>query len=202
MEDAIQADFPAPLLALLSDAPARDFAVGATLIDAAEPAPPVWYIESGLVRLYALDADGHGYNLGFHVGGELVSGRLVLGTDRVCCVDRALAVEALQPTRARALSLAELDRLRRHDGEVASWLIDRLLRLNAERLGRETDLVQRSATERYAELTRKHPAIVDKLPLHQIAAWLGITPVALSRIRRRTRKPGAGEGKGSPEQLT
>ena len=190
MEDAIQTVYPPALQALLADAPARDFAVGATLIDPAESAPPVWYIESGLVRLYALDADGRSYNLGFHVDGELVSGRLKLGAEQACCVDRALGVEALQPTRARALALAELDQLRRHDGDVASWLIDRLLQLNADRLGRETDLVQRSAAERYAELARKQPAIVKQVPLHQIAAWLGITTVALSRIRRRERELG------------
>mgnify|MGYP003472329884 CR=1 FL=1 len=68
---------------------------------------------------------------------------------------------------------------------MSAWLFDRLLEMNAERLGREADLVQRSATERYQELLRKRPAIIEQVPLHQIAAWLGITPVALSRIRRR-----------------
>ena len=60
-----------------------------------------------------------------------------------------------------------------------------LLAINAQRLGREADLAQRSAGERYQELLATQPDIVDRVPLHQIAAWLGITPVALSRIRRR-----------------
>ncbi len=188
MKNPMQSDFPPALQALLARAAPRDFTNGATLIDATDASPPVWYVESGLVRLYALDADGHSYNLGFHADGELVSGRLALGSDQVCCVDRALGVEALQPTRARALALAELDRLRRSDAEVANWFIERLLQLNAERLGREADLVQRSAAERYAELLRKNAGIIERLPLHQIAGWLGITPVALSRIRRRMRK--------------
>jgi CRP-like cAMP-binding protein len=190
MNLTIQADLPAALRALIDRTAVRDFASGATLIDVADGAPPVWYIESGLVRLYALDADGHSYNLGFHAEGELVSGRLALGADQVCCVDRALGVEALQATRARPLALAELDRLRRSDAEVANWLVERLLQLNAERLGRETDLVQRSATERYLELLRKQAGIIEHVPLQQIASWLGITPVALSRIRRRVRQPG------------
>jgi CRP-like cAMP-binding protein len=188
MQHTTQSDFPQALQELLARTKPRDFASGATLIDASDTAPPVWYIESGLVRLYALDADGDSYNLGFHADGELVSGRLALGGDEVCCIDRALGVEALQPTRARALALAELDRLRRSDPEVANWFIERLLQLNAERLGREADLVQRSAAERYAELRRKQAGIIERVPLQQIAAWLGITPVALSRIRRRMRE--------------
>ena len=73
---------------------------------------------------------------------------------------------------------------------MANWLVERLLQHNAERLGRETDLVQRSATERYLELLRKQAGIIEHVPLQQIASWLGITPVALSRIRRRVRQPG------------
>jgi CRP-like cAMP-binding protein len=188
MNDITQTELPAALRALIDRSAARDFATGATLIDVGDSAPPVWFIESGLVRLYALDADGHAYNLGFHADSELVSGRLVLGTDRGCCIDRALGVEALQATRARRLALAELDRLRRQEPEVSNWLIERLLQLNAERLGRAADLVQRSAAERYAELLRKQAGVIERVPLKQVAAWLGITPVALSRIRRRMRE--------------
>lgn len=176
---------PHALAALIATTPVNEFAPGATLIAADAPSAPLWFVHDGLVRLYALAADGGSYNLGFHGSGEFVSGRLALQDGRICCGERALGVEALQPTRASALSLSALDRLRHADAAVSAWLLERLLEMNAERLGREADLAQRSATERYQELLRKQPTIVAQVPLHQIAAWLGITPVALSRIRRR-----------------
>ena len=170
---------------LIAAATVEEFAPGSPLIAADARDAPLWFVHDGLVRLYALAADGGSYNLGFHGSGEFVSGRLALHNGRVCCGEQALGVEALQATRASALSLSLIDRLRHADAAVSAWLFDRLLEMNAERLGREADLVQRSATERYQELLRKRPAIIGQVPLHQIAAWLGITPVALSRIRRR-----------------
>lgn len=176
---------PQALAELIANTPVSEFAPGATLIAADARSAPLWFLHEGLVRLYALAADGGSYNLGFHGGGEFVSGRLALRDGRVCCGEHALGVEALQATRASALSLSVIDRLRHDDAAVAAWLLDRLLEMNAERLGREADLAQRSAAERYQELLRKHPGIIGRVPLQQIAAWLGITPVALSRIRRR-----------------
>ena len=39
--------------------------------------------------------------------------------------------------------------------------------------------------ERYNELLVKHPQILQRVPQHYIASYLGITPVSLSRIRNR-----------------
>jgi len=39
--------------------------------------------------------------------------------------------------------------------------------------------------ERYNELLKKHPQILQRVPQHYIASYLGITPVSLSRIRNR-----------------
>lgn len=184
---------PNALADLIAATAVDEFAPGARLIAPDARDAPLWFLHDGLVRLYALAADGGSYNLGFHGSGEFVSGRLALHNGRVCCSEQALGVDALQPTRASAISLGSIDRLRHADAVVSAWLFDRLLEMNAERLGREADLVQRSATERYQELLRKRPAIIEQVPLHQIAAWLGITPVALSRIRRRLADRGIAE---------
>lgn len=178
-------ELPSALRSLLATSPVREFAAGESLIDPAQTNSPLWYVHDGLLRLYLLDADGDHYNLGFHGPGELVAGRFALREGAICCAERALGVDALQASRASALSLASLDQLRRDDAELSAWLIERLLHLSAERLGREADLVQRSASDRYRELLSKRPDLPGQVPLHQIAAWLGITAVALSRIRRR-----------------
>ena len=39
--------------------------------------------------------------------------------------------------------------------------------------------------ERYEELLREYPGIIQRVPQHYIASYLGITPVSLSRIRNR-----------------
>lgn len=39
--------------------------------------------------------------------------------------------------------------------------------------------------QRYEELLQVHPEIIQRVPQHYIASYLGITPVSLSRIRNR-----------------
>ncbi len=39
--------------------------------------------------------------------------------------------------------------------------------------------------QRYLRLLHEHPEIIQRVPQHFIASYLGITPVSLSRIRRR-----------------
>ncbi len=42
-----------------------------------------------------------------------------------------------------------------------------------------------SPEERYLHLLQQRPNLVQRVPLHQLAGYLGITPESLSRIRRR-----------------
>ena len=41
---------------------------------------------------------------------------------------------------------------------------------------------------RYKALLRKRPHLVDRVPQHQLASYLGITPESLSRIKKRIKK--------------
>jgi hypothetical protein len=45
--------------------------------------------------------------------------------------------------------------------------------------------LSKSALERYQEFKEKYPDIEQRIPNHQIASFLGITPQSLSRIRRQ-----------------
>lgn len=49
---------------------------------------------------------------------------------------------------------------------------------------REKDFLTKSATERYNELVNIRPELIQYIPVHQIAKYLGIEPESLSRIRK------------------
>ena len=53
---------------------------------------------------------------------------------------------------------------------------------------REYEFLQLSAEERYRLVCEQFPSLVQHIPQHQIASYIGITPVALSRIRGRRRR--------------
>ena len=45
-------------------------------------------------------------------------------------------------------------------------------------------LLRDSAETRYLTFVRTYPALVERVPQHQVASYLGITPQSLSRIRK------------------
>ncbi|AWE08813.1 cyclic nucleotide-binding protein [Lysinibacillus sp. 2017] len=45
-----------------------------------------------------------------------------------------------------------------------------------------------SPEERYESVLRKRPELIDRVPQHQLASYLGITPESLSRIKKRIKK--------------
>ncbi|HAA13727.1 MAG TPA: CarD family transcriptional regulator [Cytophagales bacterium] len=63
-------------------------------------------------------------------------------------------------------------------------------RLVAENLylmkaGREHSLLRETAEERYLALFKKYPHFLQEIPLKHLASYIGVTPQALSRIRKR-----------------
>ncbi len=50
---------------------------------------------------------------------------------------------------------------------------------------RTASLLFDSPEERYLKLIAERPKVVERIPLHHIASYLGIKPESLSRIRKR-----------------
>jgi CRP-like cAMP-binding protein len=45
--------------------------------------------------------------------------------------------------------------------------------------------MSKTAEERYLEFIERYPQLEQRVPQHQIASYLGITPESLSRIRKQ-----------------
>jgi hypothetical protein len=50
---------------------------------------------------------------------------------------------------------------------------------------REHQWLMFSAAERYLKVLQEAPGWLEQVPQHRLASYLGVTDVALSRIRRR-----------------
>lgn len=92
-------------------------------------------------------------------------------------------IELLEDCDLYKISVKDLQSLFEKDIDIANWgrkfaeqeLIKAEHRFISNQLG--------TATERYMELLKKHPTLIQRVPLGLVASYLGITQVSLSRIR-------------------
>ncbi|MCG8312842.1 MAG: Crp/Fnr family transcriptional regulator [Pseudomonadales bacterium] len=157
------------------------FEKGEILHRSGEVADQIFYIGRGLVRLYYITADGKEHNKSFAIENDFVGATQSIEKP----TPSRFYLQALESTRAIAVSIQGLRQL---FYQSLSWA--NLGRLYMEALAmkktqREASLLLDSAEVRYREFLDSDPDLADRLPLYHVASYLGITDVALSRIRKR-----------------
>ena len=50
---------------------------------------------------------------------------------------------------------------------------------------RLSGLIDYAPEERYQQLMQSQPDLINRVPLHQLASYIGVTPESFSRIRKR-----------------
>jgi CRP-like cAMP-binding protein len=158
----------------------EDFAGGSFLQRAGDNPQASFVIVEGAVRIYYLSRGGREYNQAFLCKGQIAASmRSVIGG-----IPSRFFIQAMRPTRAILLcSESVLKLYDRND----CW--NRLGRVSAE--GALIGLESRQAMtfepleERYRTFLNEYKDFPYRIPNYQIASYLGITDVALSRLRRR-----------------
>lgn len=99
-------------------------------------------------------------------------------------------VELLERSELYSIDTGELKTLFSTDLGIANW--GRIF-AEHELVKTEERLISRqfkAAEDRYLELLQHYPEFILRVPLRHIASYLGITPISLSRIRRRVSNSG------------
>ncbi len=174
---------PAPWAAqgLLATAPLRALEAGDVLLRAGERWTQLFAVARGVLRLYYLDRHGQSSNKNFYLDGAL----LWPITPRLAQVPVDFWIEAVTPAQVWALPWADWQAAGR---DWPAWLaLERrlLAALLDDKMQRERQFLQNSASQRYQDLCAQRPDWLARIPLRHLASYLGITDVALSRIRRR-----------------
>lgn len=167
--------------AAVERAKVRRFAAEETLFAAGDCPEQLYFIHSGLVRFYYLTSDGKEFNKNFVEDGSVVTSL----SSFLSAAPSPFHTQALEETIVVALPL---DYVRAQTISDLTWerLLNRFVAsLALKKEQREASFLLLDASERYDVFLRDFEKIVPRLPQYHIAAYLGITPVALSRIRAR-----------------
>jgi CRP-like cAMP-binding protein len=150
------------------------------LLQAGDVCKCVAFVSRGCLRLYSLDDLGKEHIQRFAVEGWWM-------TDSVSYQAQEPAANNIDALEDSELLLIDRISQEKLVATIPKW--GEYLRLELENtikdaLLRISDFVSLSSEDRYKNFIRTYPDLVQRIPLHQIASYLGITPQSLSRIRR------------------
>ncbi len=140
------------------------------------------FIEDGVVRLYIPKEDpDKEITFGFSFKNQFISAYDSFLTRK----PSAYQLQTLTKTTLLSITYDDLQDV------YSNTQIGNLIgRLTAERLfllksKREQNLLNLSAKERYLKLFKERPELLKVIPLKYISSYIGVTPQALSRIRKQ-----------------
>jgi CRP-like cAMP-binding protein len=159
----------------------RELAQDEHWIRAGDVTKQMCFIVSGLLRIYYIDQAGNEVNQHFYQAEEVLAPISVMMSNEPC----QYYVQALEGS---VVLLADSDELFKLGNQDIEWLRleNKIVKtVFLKTVKREAKLLLGNGEQRYKWFLKEYAELATRLPQYHIASFLGITPVSLSRLRKK-----------------
>jgi len=160
---------------------ARELQAQQHWIQAGELCTELCFILEGLIRIYYIDQAGNEVNQHFYQANEVIAPVDALVSKEPC----QYFIQALEPTRLMVANYNALSEAGEDNPELLRLEIKMLQTIFIKSARREAHLLLGNADQRYRWFCKEYPELLDRIPQYHIASFLGISPVSLSRLRKK-----------------
>lgn len=150
------------------------------LTKAGKIADKIYFIEKGCLRLW-YNNDGEEITLEFFFEGDTVFSVESFTTQE----EGVFTIEALEDSIVLELSKQSYDNLSNSTPQIKELLYEIMFSRFSLIIRRLLFDLKYTPQQRYQKLLNSRPELIQRIPQHYIASYLGITAVSLSRIRNR-----------------
>ncbi len=154
---------------------------GAVLFRQGDKTSSLFLIKKGLIKAYYETVDGKEFIKSFVAEGAVIASMQAIFAASPCSFTAACLEDS---TVLEVPSKAVLD-LVATNAELAQKFNALLAALAMKKEQREYEFLCLSPEQRYLAFCTREQGLVERLTQQDVARYLGITPVALSRIRKR-----------------
>lgn len=151
------------------------------LLHEGEVSRQIAFVEKGVLRMYLPEENGHQRITQFAVEGWTIADLYSFLTGEPA----TQSIDALEDTEILLISKQSHEALLQQLGKYETYM--RLIITNAyiALQKRFTSTFRLPLEEQYQNFVSTYPQIVNRVPQHMIASYMGLTPATLSRLRRR-----------------
>lgn len=140
-----------------------------------------FFVETGCLRLWHVGEDGTDTTVQFFLEGEVVSSfdSFLHGQPS------RFGIEAVVPSTVWEIGRATFSDLSAQSPDFRARMFEIIVARLAVYQNLFLNRIMENPESRYRSLVEQNPKLFDTVPQHYIASYLGVTPVSLSRIRRK-----------------
>lgn len=146
-----------------------------------EVASKIYLLVSGIMRVYLSDESGKEYNKNFFIPPCFVGSY----TSLIKGEPSKLTYKTLTECKVYEIDFNQFTQLCKTNLEISNLYNKILEKIFMSYEERQLELISMNAKQRYLQLRQRMPNIDTIIPQYQIASYLSITPVQLSRIRKK-----------------
>jgi CRP-like cAMP-binding protein len=141
----------------------------------------VAFVEKGALRAYTVSEKGTENIIQFAVEGWLISDLYSFLTEEPATYN----IDALENAELLLISKTAHEELLQRLPKYETYTRLQITGAYIAMQRRLTSIISLSLEERYTYFTSLYPDIVQRVPQHMIASYMGLTPETLSRVRKR-----------------
>ena len=139
------------------------------------------FVEKGALRSYTIDEKGVERIIQFALEGWTISDLYSFLTAEPA----TYTIDALEDSELLLISKSAHEELLQKMPKYETWIRIQITNAYIAMQRRLTSIISLSLEERYAAFTAAYPNIVQRVPQHMIASYMGLTPETLSRVRKK-----------------
>lgn len=139
------------------------------------------FIEKGALKAYSVDDTGNEHIIQFGLEGWIIADMYSFLTGEPATYN----IDAIEDAELVLISKSAHEELLQKLPKYETYTRLNITRAYIAMQKRITSIISSPLEERYANFTALYPEIVQRVPQHMIASYMGLTPETLSRVRRR-----------------
>ncbi|MDB5202982.1 MAG: cyclic nucleotide-binding protein [Ferruginibacter sp.] len=151
------------------------------LLQEGDPCKYIAFVEKGLLREYSVDESGNEHIFQFAPEGWTISDLFSFLTGEPATYN----IDAIEDCELLLISKSAHEELLLQSPKYETYTRLQLTGAYLAMQKRITAIISLPANERYASLTALYPDLLQRVPQHMIASYMGLKPETLSRVRRK-----------------